>query len=52
MYPNQNQPMPAYRAAAQVGLDDRTTVMRPSGRDMNASGVQRPSVQELSLIHI
>ena len=46
MYPNQHQPLPAYRAAAQVGLDDPTTVMRPSGRDMNASGVQRPSVQE------
>ena len=46
MYPSQNQPMPAYRVASQAGLDDRTTVMRPSGRDLNAASVQRPSLQE------
>ena len=46
MYPNQNQPMPAYRGATQAGLDGRTTVMRPSGRDLNAASVQRPSLQE------
>lgn len=46
MYPSQNQPMPAYRGATQAGLDGRTTVMRPSGRDLNAASVQRPSLQE------
>ncbi|MCM3894172.1 CD225/dispanin family protein [Gordonia sputi] len=46
MYPSQNESMPAYRAATQAGLDDRTTVMRPAGRDLNAASVQRPSRQE------
>ena len=46
MYPSQNQPMPAYRGATQAGLDGRTTVMRPSGRDLNAASEQRPSLQE------
>ena len=46
MYPSQNQPMPAYRGATQAGLAGRTTVMRPSGRDLNAASVQRPSLQE------
>lgn len=44
MYANQNQPMPAFRAT-QAGPDGRTTVMRTSGREMNATPAQRPAQQ-------
>ena len=44
MYPNQNQPMPAFRAN-HAGPDGRSTVMRTSGRELNATPGQRPSQQ-------